>query len=215
MVRQGWLQPVKLPDGAGYRLTLKAVRRLDDAAARIYRTERLGWDGKFDLIVVTLPTERAERNKIAADLAFLGYGALDGGTWLSPRPAPEIDALLTDTGVRYERFTAEHFAGAGGAAALVRRAWDLEALGEAYAEFIAAQQPIVRLAAEVSDEVAYAARFRLVHAWRTFLFQDPQLPPALLPERWAGATAAAFFDRHAGRLRPAADRFVDTCLSED
>src|SRR5436190_17449708 len=53
MVRQGWLQPVKLPDGPGYRLTLKATRRLDEAAARIYRTERLGWDGRFDLILLT------------------------------------------------------------------------------------------------------------------------------------------------------------------
>ncbi|HET8681276.1 MAG TPA: PaaX family transcriptional regulator C-terminal domain-containing protein, partial [Micromonosporaceae bacterium] len=51
-----------------------------------------------------------------------------------------------------------------------------------------------------------------VHAWRTFLFRDPQLPPALLPDRWPGSTAAAFFDRHAARLRPAADRYVDHCL---
>jgi phenylacetic acid degradation operon negative regulatory protein len=51
-----------------------------------------------------------------------------------------------------------------------------------------------------------------VHAWRGFLFRDPQLPPALLPEAWPGVVAAAFFDRHEARLRPAADRFVDRCL---
>ena len=44
MVRQGWLEPVRLPEGPGYALTPRAVRRLDDAAARIYRTaaRRLG-----------------------------------------------------------------------------------------------------------------------------------------------------------------------------
>ena len=62
------------------------------------------------------------------------------------------------------------------------------------------------------DEEAYAARFRLVHAWRTFLFRDPQLPPALLPERWPGTARGRFFDRHAARLRPAADRYVEQCL---
>jgi len=51
-----------------------------------------------------------------------------------------------------------------------------------------------------------------VHAWRNFLFQDPQLPPSLLPTPWPGDAAAEFFDHHEARLRPAADRFVDSCL---
>ena len=52
-----------------------------------------------------------------------------------------------------------------------------------------------------------------MHAWRAFLFRDPQLPAALLPARWPGAGAATFFDRHAARLRPAADRYVERCLA--
>ena len=52
MVRQGWLHPMRLGSGPGYLLTPKAARRLDEAAARIYRTGRAGWDGRFDLIVL-------------------------------------------------------------------------------------------------------------------------------------------------------------------
>jgi phenylacetic acid degradation operon negative regulatory protein len=37
MARQGWLLPVQLPAGAGYRLTPRAVGRLRQAADRIYR----------------------------------------------------------------------------------------------------------------------------------------------------------------------------------
>ena len=36
------------------------------------------------------------------------------------------------------------------------------------------------------DEAAYAARFRLVHEWRKFLFSDPGLPAELLPRDWPG-----------------------------
>jgi phenylacetic acid degradation operon negative regulatory protein len=213
MVRQGWLHPLRLASGPGYLLTPKAARRLDEAAARIYRTTKIGWDGRFDLIVLDSSVSRSARSRVSPTLSYLGYGTLDGTTFLAIRPGEEVDALLIEGGVRYERFTASHAAGTAGAMALVRRAWDLDEIAGAYQRFVRELRPTVSGVTEDSgDEEAYAARFRLVHAWRTFLFQDPQLPPALLPERWPGTTAASFFDRHAARLRPAADRYVDQCL---
>jgi phenylacetic acid degradation operon negative regulatory protein len=213
MVRQGWLHPLRLSSGPGYLLTPKAIRRLDDAGARIYRTGRIAWDGTFDLLVIEPPVTRAERQRLAATLSFLGYGSLDGATWLSTRPADEIENLLGEAGIRFERFTAGHTGGLSGAAALVRRAWDLPELAAAYEQFVRDARPLVD-GPRATDEAAYVARFTLVHRWRTFLFRDPQLPPVLLPDRWPGATAAAFFDHHATRLRPAADRFVDRCLND-
>lgn len=223
MVRQGWLVPVRVAGSSGYQLTVKAVHRLDEAAARIYRTSQPRWDGRFDLVVLTPPERRSERSRLYATLAYLGYGRLDPATWVAPRSADEIDNVLKESGAPFERFTATHAAGTAGAAALVRRAWDLGALAAAYNRFVADQEPAMAATADMvrsrsgndprADETAYAVRFRLVHAWRSFLFRDPQLPPALLPEPWAGAAAAAFFDRHEARLRPAADRFVDRCLA--
>ncbi|MFI6824854.1 PaaX family transcriptional regulator C-terminal domain-containing protein [Micromonospora sp. NPDC050187] len=213
MVRQGWLDPIRLASGPGYVITPKAARRLDEAASRIYRTARTGWDGRFDLIVLDAPSGRRERQRLATTLRFLGYGTLDEQVWVATRAAEDADVVLTEAGVRYERFTAAHTAGTPGAVAMVRRAWDLAEIGRAYEDFVAEQRPLLAtVTARSGDEEAYAARFRLVHAWRTFLFKDPQLPPALLPERWPGTSAASFFDRHAARLRPAADRYVEQCL---
>ncbi|MFB9237146.1 PaaX family transcriptional regulator C-terminal domain-containing protein [Plantactinospora siamensis] len=213
MVRQGWLDPLRLANGPGYSITPKAARRLDEAAARIYRTGRSGWDGRFDLLVLDGPANRRDRQRLGSNLSFMGYGMLDERTWVATRPGVDIDGLLAEAGVRHERFTASHAGGTQGAMGVVRRAWDLGEIGEAYERFVAEQRPLVTgVTARSSDEDAYAARFRLVHAWRTFLFRDPQLPPALLPDRWPGTGAASFFDRHAARLRPAADRFVDHCL---
>jgi phenylacetic acid degradation operon negative regulatory protein len=221
MVKQGWLLPVRLDGSPGYQLSIKAVHRLDEAASRIYRTDRKTWNGQFDLLVLDPPESRATRARLTATLAYLGYGGVDGTTWVSPRGADEIDEVLREAGVSYERFIASHAAGESGAAALVRRAWDLAGLASAYERFVADQMPAMQgsptpdmhSTQTSADESAYAARFRLVHAWRTFLFRDPELPAALLPSPWPGRTAADFFDRHEARLRPAADRFVDRCLT--
>jgi phenylacetic acid degradation operon negative regulatory protein len=210
MVRQGWLHPMRLASGPGYLLTPKAARRLDEASARIYRTGRSGWDGRFDLILLRNPVPRRDRRR----LTYLGYGMLSEHAWVAPRSAEEIDAVLTDLELPYERFSASHAAGSPAASDVVEHAWDLADIGRAYEEFVETQRPVVTAVnARSTDEAAYAARFQLVHAWRSFLFRDPQLPPSLLPSRWPGLSAASFFDKHAGRLRPAADRYVERCLA--
>ena len=72
-------------------------------------------------------------------------------------------------------------------------------------------RPTKRSAAGFS-RAAFAARFRLVHEWRKFLFDDPGLPAALLPAEWPGQAAADLFTSEAARLKPASDRFVAHCL---
>ncbi|GIF10991.1 PaaX family transcriptional regulator [Actinoplanes teichomyceticus] len=210
MVRQGWLHPLRLASGPGYLLTPKAARRLDEAAARVYRTGRGGWDGRFDMVVLhDAPLARRDADR----LAYLGYGALGPQVWVAPRASDELETALQEAGAGYERFSAGHTAGSAGAAGIVARAWDMDRIGQSYQDFEERLRPVVRaVTARSSDEEAYAARFRLVHAWRSFLFHDPQLPAPLLPPGWPGIRAAAFFDKHAARLRPAADRYVERCL---
>ncbi len=116
MVRQDWLEPVPTGDGPGYALTERAVRRLDDAYARIYRTQPVQWDGRWHVVVTERPDGRSARERLASGLTFLGYGPLGGGTWVAPRAHPEVPAVLAAEGVRAEAFHAA-YDGAGGALA--------------------------------------------------------------------------------------------------
>jgi phenylacetic acid degradation operon negative regulatory protein len=210
MVRQGWLSPVRLPQGRGYALTARAVRRLDEAGRRIYRDTPDIWDGRWHLLVIQHIPDRARRERLRAGLGYLGYASLDDTTWLSPRPSAELEALFTAEGVRAERFVSEYD---GDPRGLVARAWDLDGLARAYERWIGEAEELLAAYPEPTDEEAFAARSVLVHEWRKFLFRDPGLPALLLPDDWPGAKAARFFDAEATRLLPAASRFVDRCLN--
>ncbi|MFC6287916.1 PaaX family transcriptional regulator C-terminal domain-containing protein [Nocardioides sp. GCM10027113] len=209
MVMQDWLEPVALPEGRGYRATRRAIRRLDEAADRIYRRSERTWDGFWHLALVTLPSERSLRTRIRADLAFLGYAEIADGVWISPHPRSELEAVLDHPGTtlrtaRADRIDPEPTG-----------AWDLRSLGEAYRRWLDTVDRLVALdpvGHADPDEAAFAARFQLVHEWRKFLFADPGLPDRLLPADWPGFEAARRFSEEAARLKPAADRFVAGCL---
>jgi phenylacetic acid degradation operon negative regulatory protein len=210
MARQGWLEALRLPDGAGYELTPRAARRLDEASERIYHRGDRGWDGRWHVVVVGRVRDRARRERLRAALGYLGYASIGETTWVSPRPSRELEALLETERVRAERFSASYDGDPRGLAA---RAWDLDGLAHAYQRWLAVAADLAaRAGPDTPDEVIFAARSRLVHEWRKFLFRDPGLPAELLPATWAGQRAAEVFDTQSARLLPAASRFVDRCL---
>ncbi|MGH3361229.1 MAG: PaaX family transcriptional regulator [Nocardioides sp.] len=210
MVMQDWLEPVALPGGRGYRATPRAIRRLDAAADRIYRRTTPVWDGCWHLVFVTPPETRGARNRLKADLRYLGYAELRPDAWVSPYPRAELDAVLARAGA------AARTARADGFDPPPTEAWDLAALGETYDRWLADVDTLIATHTEAHhdpDEAAFAARFHLVHEWRKFLFADPLLPDVLLPDRWPGREAADHFAQEAARLKPGTDRFVAACLT--
>ena len=216
MVRQGWLEPTLLPSGRGYALTSRARRRLDDAAARIYRTRDAAWSGAWDLLVIEPVAQRSARDRLRSGLSFLGYAPLSDSTWISAFAVAEVDQLLASEGAGYARLRAHDDDPADRA----RGAWDLDSLAGSYVEWRAfadrllddPESELHGISRAGEDEQAFAVRSVLLHEWRKFLFTDPGLPADLLPVDWVGHEAAQFFDREAARLLPGASRFVDDCL---
>ncbi|MEV0285843.1 MULTISPECIES: PaaX family transcriptional regulator C-terminal domain-containing protein [unclassified Kribbella] len=223
MVRQAWLEPVRIDGQPGYELTARARRRLDDAAARIYRTPPEGaagngsgggagdWDRHWHLGILREVPNARRREQLASQLAFLGWAPLSDGAWVGLRNDAEVDQILGAEGIAADRFRAPVD---DGAVEFARRVWKLDELGASYDAWLIEAKALVEGAGDdTTDEQAFAVRSELVHEWRKFLFLDPGLPAELLPAGWAGTRAAAFFDFHAERLSPAAGRFVDDCLT--
>lgn len=210
MVRQGWLTPVALPAGPGYVITDRARERLARTAVRIYRGEQEPWDGSWDVLALGPFPGRSSRDRVRRALGFLGYAQLADGTWIAPRPSPEVRGVLTDEGVACVQLSASV---AAPDLDVVRGLWDVDALAREYDAWQAeATALLATLPDSPTDEEAFAVRSRLLHSWRKFLFADPGLPAALLPEPWPGEAARQLFEEHATRLLPAARRFVDDVL---
>src|SRR5215207_1173899 len=159
MVKQGWLRPTRIGRASGYALTARAERRLEEAAARIYRTRDVdGWDARWHLLVPDRPSARAARERLKSGLQFLGYAPLGDGAWVAARPSPELTGLLEAEGVHAERFAAAH---ESDDAELVRRAWDLEVVGRAYDRWLVDARALVgALPRDPSDRDAFAVRSR-------------------------------------------------------
>lgn len=211
MVRQGWLTPVQTPSGPGYGMTSRASRRLDEAGARIYRPHPAPpWDGRWSVAIVDHSPQRTTRERLARALEYLGYRQVQPDSWVAPRPAVELQSV-----VRAEGVAAVEFRGSltGDDADLVERLYRPAELAAAYCRWLDDARRLVATAgADPGDETAFAVRSRIVHEWRKFLFADPGLPRELLPQRWPGDEAAAYFDAESSRLSDRAARFVDHCL---
>jgi phenylacetic acid degradation operon negative regulatory protein len=212
MAAQGWLQPIRVDAAPGYRATPRAIERLSEAAARIYRSAPEPWDGRWRMIFLDAPRHRGERMRLRQELTYLGYAEHAPGVWLCPFDRPEVDEVVARAGG-----SARH----GLAVELDPDpvgAWDLSGLAAAYAAWprvadrLVHDEPPADVEWSDDDERAFATRFRLVHEWRKFLFDDPGLPAELLPHDWPGTPAAELFTHEAARLKPASDRFVGRCL---
>lgn len=216
MTTEGWVEPRRVGRYAAYRLTDRGADRLEEAAARIYRLRAADWDGRWRLLI-TSPALAADNGGRPADrpnglrergvppafaraLHWMGFGRLSTEVWVSPHEHGErLSVLVDEHAMAAESLPflsttdgADPLAPSAEDRRIVARAWDLGTLRGAHAGFLRdwpAQAP------DQHDDpgAAFVRRLRLVHHWRSFLFLDPGLPAALLPDDWLGDEAARRF----------------------
>src|SRR5690349_18177937 len=68
---QGWIKTRRIGKNSYCSLTEKGLRRVDEAARRIYRLRREPWDGSWCLLTYTVPEEKREvRDQLRTELGW-------------------------------------------------------------------------------------------------------------------------------------------------
>jgi phenylacetic acid degradation operon negative regulatory protein len=201
----GWLVAQRRGRYTLWQLSPAFQQFLNLGAERIFgfTATQPDWDGRWLLVLARVPeTNRAGRHLLRTRMRWAGFGSPAPGVWISTHAdrVKEAEFVLTDAAAHEDAqiFISEYVAG-GDLRALVRQAWNLAEIEQAYEAFIAqftrqpSADPLVRVTL-------------LVHAWRRLPLIDPALPVELLPARWIGARAARLFHRQHSRWLPAATR---------
>lgn len=224
LANEGWIVARRVGIRSRYALSSAGRRLIEEGTRRIYRARDGAWSGAWCVLNYSIPEiKRSDRDRIRKQLAWLGFGAMGGGAYASPRDvAGDVLGLLRDHGVHaYARVFSGKLAGPGTDRDLVSQCWNLAAIGRRYEGFIAHYQPLYRRDSArharhaLSDAQAFVTRFALTHDFRRFPFVDPDLPEKLLPRDWAGTKARRLFETHHELLRTGALRFFEKIAGSD
>ncbi|HEX7298665.1 MAG TPA: PaaX family transcriptional regulator C-terminal domain-containing protein [Solirubrobacteraceae bacterium] len=208
-VTAGWLRTERHGRRSRVHLLPDTADMLRSGAERIYSFgEPWDWDGQWLLVVLRVPEESREvRHQARSALAWAGFGSLGGGLWITPHVdrESELGEIASDDSVAELLSFRAELGSVGDPAHVVAQAWDLQAVADAYRQFIA---NFGRLRPS-TPEAIFRAQTLLVHEWRKFPFVDPDLPEHVLPSGWPRSRAHdVFTERHALWDEPAQDHFA-------
>lgn len=219
--RDGLLAGRRAGGRSYYRLTRRGevAARLSEAKER---PDPPPWDGRWWLVSYRMPgVKEAWREELQRYLAWLGYGRMAPGLYISPYGYVDLlTAKLSELGVnRWVDIYSADYLGGREPQEVARSLWDLDGLAKRYSEFLAKHEPLAQRFREMDggrsglrESLSFVAHVYLVDDWLTTAGEDPRLPEAMLPDHWIGARAREFYRDYASRLaKPAAGYFSEIC----
>lgn len=224
MAQEGWFDIQKEGRRSRYVITTHGLSILQSGDVRLAEEPLLGWDKTWHMVAYSLPEEKRKlRNDLRKQLAWLGFGQLGPGLWISPHNRRvELNRILFDWQIQaHVNLFSSVYWGPLTNSQLVQHCWDLLELEPAYHQFLRCHEAeyerfkpeSLKPMSDPSPEACFQRRFWLTADFFPLLQQDPNLPTELLPENWVGLRARQLFANYRQWLEPHVTPFIDSIVS--
>lgn len=213
MERTGVLEARRVGRGKAYRASPATQVILDAGVSRVTEESATAWDGEWTLVHFRLGEEHREnRDRLRDLLQVEGYAALGPGMYIHPRDrTARLVATSRELGIadRINVFRGAHAFGMADAR-MVHELWDAASLANRYKKFIARYEAIAQRPSESwAPHEAFGVRFAFMFEFFRITWDDPGLPPELLPEDWPAERARGIADTLMTTLMPGALKYAD------
>ena len=189
-------------------LTRRSREVLHDGRVRMWGTSAVNdrWDGSWTLLSFSLPDSwQRQRHELRSRLLWAGFAPLQGGLWIAPT---RVDFAMVGHGLEAAAHVKVFEARAlppTDVDALVRDAWDLDAVAARYRDFLDRWSDPGRRP-QLPDGLA--AQLVVQAHWLQVIRRDPRLPVQHLPADWPAEKAHRLFRTLYDELDPQAHAAV-------
>ncbi|MFP7365238.1 PaaX family transcriptional regulator C-terminal domain-containing protein [Corynebacterium callunae] len=217
MRKDGWFETERHGREISYHATDRLMQILEDGRERIFSKAQPVWVGRWTTVIFDAAAlGKVESKLLTTGLQWEGFAQLNGSSWICPRDVRErirAKYATKDGSV----FVANLWSGSlDEDKRLAETCWDLTGISEVYKNFIERwERKLAGGIESLSAEQALIVRVRMVNEYRSFIYRDPMMPKALLPEDWCGDEAFSFLTDMHRDLGPLAMEAVAEVLFEE
>ncbi|MGF1700169.1 hypothetical protein L4D09_07625 [Photobacterium makurazakiensis] len=196
--QDGWLDVKKVGRKSYYFMTPERFDEVRAANNKIYSVEKLGWEGKWNIIHISSSTLNESKTN-GKFLARFGFGILDKGIYIQ---ADQKQLAYSDFENILDKYPEAHIFKQSelfshdkkNKKSLVSNVWDLARIKDDYDAFCQMFNPVWLEIKdlppeEINREDCFKLRLLLIHFYRRIIIRDPLLPDELLPDNWSGGVA--------------------------
>ncbi len=199
-----------------YRLSPYALAEAGAGLEKIMRDSPVGWDGQWTLVHFRQGTEgRLERERFRGIARVEGFALAGPGLVIHPRDrSARLLAAAEAAGISdmLDVFRGRRTGGESDRE-FVARHWRLDDIATQYDAFLIKYRWGSTRAIARSAEEAFLMRFAVVFDYLEIAWDDPDLPGALLPRKWAGTAARLLARRLYRAFLPDAIAFGDSIMA--